>query len=80
MRSFRFPVWMIGMMLTALVAVVIAIEKSRVVSIQLSSAVSDVPAGWWSLPGAFMVTVGLTGVIALLGLAVRRLLHSQGTD
>jgi hypothetical protein len=74
MRSFRFPVWMIALLLTVLVTVIVAIEKTRTLSAQLSGG-PDVPSGWWALPAIFGLVVVLTGGVALFALGVKRLLR-----
>jgi hypothetical protein len=66
---------MIGMMLTVLVCVVVAVEKTRVLSIQLSSAASDVPAGWGALPAVFVLTAILSGTVAIIALGLLKLLR-----
>jgi len=80
MRSFRFPLWSIVLMLMILVNVVIAIEKVRMVSLQLASGSDSVPSGRWALPGLFlMVTAGMCGV-ALLAYGLLYLLRKTGAQ
>jgi hypothetical protein len=69
MRSFRFPRSTLFLMSVVLVAVVVAIEKARILSMQLATRSAEAPAVWSALPGivlgvlAWMCVAGAIGYL-----------------
>ena len=80
MRSFRFPLWMIVLMMTVLAGSVITIEKVRILSTQLALGNDNVPSGWWALPGLFLIVALVMGAAAFAVYGVRHLLRRTGVQ
>ena len=80
MRSFRFPLWAIVLMLTVLIWTVVAIEKVRMLSTQLSSGSNDVASAWWALPGLFMMAAAVLCSVGLAGYGLLHLLRRTGVQ
>jgi hypothetical protein len=82
MRSFRFPLWAIVLMLTSLIWTVVAIEKVRMLSVQLASAAGSngVASAWWALPGLFMMVAVVLCCIGLAGYGLLHLLRRTGVQ
>jgi len=72
MRPFRFSGWMIVLMLMILAGVIIAIEETRLLTIQLTSGGESLPSEWLQVPRVvllilfFMAGAGIIGYGALL--------------
>lgn len=80
MRSFRFPLWAIVLMMTVLVVTITAIEAARTVSIQLALGDNDVPYHWWALPALFtLVTAAMCGA-GWIGYGVLHLIRKTGVQ
>jgi len=79
MRSFRFPLWAIVLMITALVSTILATETARFVSIQLAGG-HDIHSTWWVMPGVFTAVTVVMGGAALMGYGVLHLLHKTGVQ
>ena len=80
MRSFRFPLWAIALMIAAFVGTVLAIETARFISTQLAGGGNPMHFVWWVMPGVFtLVTLVMAGA-ALMGYAVLHLLHKTGAQ
>jgi len=65
-RSFRFPVWMIVLMLMILLNVMIAIDKTRTLSIQMAGGES-VLSTWSVLPELLVLAVAFLAVAGVVG-------------
>jgi hypothetical protein len=79
MRSFRFPLWTIVLMVTVLVVTITAIEAARIVSIQLVSG-NAVHSGWWALVGLFALVTALMCGVSWIGYGVLHLLRRTGVQ
>lgn len=79
-RSFRFPVWMIVLMLTILVNVVVAIDKARALSVQLASGSESAPATWSVLPALLALAATLMAVSGVIGYGLLYALRKTGVQ
>jgi hypothetical protein len=68
MRSFRFPRLTIVMMVLIFCAVNTAIEKGRLVGVQLSGR--PISSHWWALPGVFMFVFAFLAGVGTIGYCV----------
>jgi hypothetical protein len=77
MRSFRFPRWTLVTLILVFCAVIAAIEKTRMASVQLSGGSASLH--WWALPGVFMFVFALMASIGLVGYCVLHVIRSART-
>jgi hypothetical protein len=76
MRSFRFPVWMIVLMLMLLLSVIVAIDKT----LQVSTGSVNGGSTWLVLPGLIVFGVAFFGVVALIGYGLLYVLRKAGVQ
>jgi hypothetical protein len=66
MRSFRFPGWIIALMVLLLLELVAAIDMARIVSIKTLSPGADVSMGWFT-PDFALGVIAFMGAFGLVG-------------
>jgi hypothetical protein len=80
MRAFRFPRSTIFLMALILVAVVTAIEKGRILSMQLATGNMNAPAVWSAIPRVFLGACAFMFAAGAIGYGLMFVLRRAGVQ